>query len=158
MEAEHDYGREELPETARDEDLLTVTGRLRAALLRAGREPTSGDLLKLLAKHKLVLNRQTPHNWFRDAAKQIDSRYLFQVADALNVSARWLATGTPPVAPMPREVVPGAARLLNVYQRLDNEYRTAFLSAVLGLAAGLKAEHEKDGDPDETDEPKKLAK
>lgn len=86
---------EELPEAARAEDRSTLPGRLRIALylnaVSPGKHPHRA-LLEFLAGKQIELDRRVIHNWFRADARTIDSDRLFKVADALGVSARWLAS------------------------------------------------------------------
>lgn len=71
-----------------------VFGRLRAAMMRAGKKPDYRVLQDLLAKQKeMQVGRQTVHNWFRPACQFIEPKYLFAIAEILDVSAQWLATG-----------------------------------------------------------------
>lgn len=43
------------------------------------------------------INRQTIHRWLTESADKIDPKLLFQVADVVNTSARWIATGKGPM-------------------------------------------------------------
>jgi transcriptional regulator with XRE-family HTH domain len=61
--------------------------RIRAAMLAAGYANPG-----MLAR-RLKLPRQTVHRWLAGGIKNMTYDNLFALADALNVSARWLALG-----------------------------------------------------------------
>ena len=75
------------PSTIRQsKDPLTVEGRLGIAMDMAGiHGPTA------LGK-VLDMDRQTAHRWMT-GINNLSPQNLFTCADALNISARWLATG-----------------------------------------------------------------
>ena len=95
-----DFGQDwaqDLPEAARKEDLTVLSGRLRAALILAGKDPDAQTLLSLLKAEFPKLGRQTVHSWFQPNRHFIEPQYLFAISEVLNVSARWISTGKPPI-------------------------------------------------------------
>lgn len=84
-----------LKESIETGELALPSQRLKAAMIRAGRQPVYTELVKLLQEKRGVrVNKQTAHNWFKPTSKFIDPKYLFDIASALEISARWLTTGS----------------------------------------------------------------
>ena len=100
-------------------DPLTVEGRLNIALdMRGVKGPTAlGRLLEM--------DRQTAHRWIQ-GANQLSPVNLFLCADALNVSARWLATG---VGAVTREeaLTPDESGVLAIFRNLPLKAREKWI-------------------------------
>lgn len=90
----------------------TLTDRLAAAvvpLLEAG--VTQADLAR-----RVGVSRATVGDWLHGRASSLRADTLFAVADALNVEARWLATGK---GPRTRQALGSDERaMLNAYAKL----------------------------------------
>lgn len=126
---------EELPDEAKREDLTMVAGRLRAAMIRAGKRAHYTVLKQLLDEIEAEpVNKQTVHNWFKPTCRFIDQAWLFKVAKLLDCSPEWLATGEGPVAaPMPLSDATG--QVIGVWKSLpDEDARTKWVSDGESLA------------------------
>lgn len=122
----------ELPEEARGEDLTTVAGRLRAAMMRAGKR-AHYTVLKQMIDETLPgdteINKQTVHNWFKPTCKFIDQAWLFKVAKLLDVSPEWLGTGDGNVA-APRTLSDDYEQAVGMWKSLpDDKARTAWIKS-----------------------------
>lgn len=115
-----DFGRGELPAQAREEDLTTLFGRLRAAMVRAGKTAKPAELEAMLKAAGHKVNRQTPHNWFRPSCKFIEPLWLFRVAKVLDVSPEWLSTGDGPVAP-PQAMSDDRVQVIEMWESLPTD-------------------------------------
>lgn len=107
------------------EDYALPSGRLKAAMIQAGREPVYTELIAVLnEKLGIKVNKQTAHNWFKPTSKFIDPRYLFDISNVLNVSARWLATGKGAIQ-KPRYLSPEEAQILGMWEALQSNKTAA---------------------------------
>lgn len=100
-------------------DALTVEGRLGIAMDMKGlKGPTA-------LGRALEMDRQTAHRWMT-GANQLSPQNLFVCADALNVSARWLATG---VGAITREeaLTPDESAALAIFRTLPAKAREKWI-------------------------------
>jgi hypothetical protein len=148
---------DELPPEARKEDLRSIRGRLRAAMIRAGLSPSYRVLLEKLNEQlkkngKPPLdhdkNRQTVNNWFQPRATAIAGKYLFDVAEALQVSPRWLALREGTVHPGFVEIPNGAEKLLQAWEELPAGYKETILTTITVMARQAKDEYVHGSTPD----------
>lgn len=72
------------------------------------------------------VERQTVHRWLQESADNISPRLLFKVADVLEYSPRWLATGEGNPSP-PIEVAKNALEAADVWRDLSTEGRDAWV-------------------------------
>lgn len=149
MELGHD---DELPEAAKGEDLTTLSGRLRAAMVRAGKRAHYAVLKQMLIDAGFEIGKQTVHNWFRPSSQFIEQIWLFRVCKLLDVSPEWLSMGEGSMTP-PRTLSDEHEQAIALWNDLpDDAARSAWLSSghtILELlkkeskAAPFKAEHAK---------------
>lgn len=111
---------DELPNAAEGEDLTTLSGRLRAAMARAGKRAHYAELKAMLEAAEYEINKQTVHNWFRPSCKFIEHVWLFRVAKVLNVSPEWLATGEGSVS-SPVVLSDDHQQAIEMWDTLDDE-------------------------------------
>lgn len=94
----------------------SITERLAIALERSGM--SQSDLAR-----RVRLTRGSVNGWLKGRAVNLRPPHLFAVADALNVEARWLATGE---GPMERTALsPDQTTLIREYHTLDTKEREA---------------------------------
>src|SRR5690348_5647821 len=101
----------------------TLKGRLRIAMAHAGIAKAS-DLSR-----KLRLPPQTVSSWLTGEREALTPKLLFKVADALNVSPRWLALGPPTSLTPPRTLTPQEEEVLQIKQALEGEVRDQWISS-----------------------------
>ena len=79
-------------------DSMSVAGRLKAAMGRAGLEAKPQALIAALQKKTgKVAARQTVHNWFKPTCKFIEPVWLYAIAETLDVTAKWIAINEGPI-------------------------------------------------------------
>ena len=101
--------------------MTKLFGRLRAAMIRATHKPDPNVLKALLQEKKsLALGRQTVHNWFKPTCQFIEPQFLFAIADLLDVSAEWLATGQG-LIDRPRQLDDDMTQLIGLYKSFPDE-------------------------------------
>lgn len=78
-----------------------------------------------LAK-KAGVSKQLVHGWIKSSSDQISTDLLFQVADALEMNPRWIATGKGSPTP-PAEMDPDEAECIHLYRNLKVDPRDAWM-------------------------------
>lgn len=115
-----------------------VSGRLRAAMVRAGKRANYADLKKMLEAAGYTINKQTVHNWFKPSCKFIDQDWLFKVAAVLQVNPEWLSTGEGRVV-KPQVLSDEHEQVIGVWRELpDDDSRTKWLRDGESLLSLLK--------------------
>lgn len=99
---------------------MLVSGRLRAAMIRAGKRANYAVLKQMLEQAGNTINRQTVHNWFKPSCQFIDQAWLFKIAGLLDVNPEWLATGEGDMA-RPTPISDLYAQVLGVLNDLPSE-------------------------------------
>ena len=102
-------------------DASTLSGRIQIAMLSAG-IPTPSDLAR-----RMKVGRQTVHRWLSGASDKITPQLLFTLSDALNVNAKWLALGEPPMW-KPTALQIDEKELVDLYRALDPSVRDDWVS------------------------------
>lgn len=100
----------------------TLADRIKGAMPLAGIE-SSSELAR-----RMKLNRQTVHRWVSGAGDKLTPEMLFRLADALKVSARWLALGSPELPTKPIFPTIDEAEMFSIYRALPKNARDHWLS------------------------------
>lgn len=111
---------DELPDEAKGEDLTTLSGRLRAAMVRALKPAKYSALKEALEAAGFTINKQTVHNWFRPSCQFIEPIWLFRVAKVLDISPEWLSTGEGTLAP-PKVISDDRAQVIEMWDSLKTD-------------------------------------
>lgn len=100
--------------------MTTLAGRLRAAMVRAGKKAKPAELQAMLKAAGHEIGRQTPHNWFRPSTQFIEPIWLFRVAKVLDISPEWLATGDGQIAP-PQVMSDDRVQVIEMWESLPTD-------------------------------------
>lgn len=106
---------------SRGED-ATLAGRIRLGMAQAGLRSVS-DLAR-----KMKVNRQTVHRWVDGQGEKLTPEMLFNLADALNVSPKWLALGPPESPVPPRQLDPDTTEIIQIKEALERAKNDEALS------------------------------
>lgn len=101
---------------------MTLGGRIKIGMAAKGMDGPS-DLAR-----RLKLRRQTVTKWVNDEVTFLEPKYLFPLADALEMNPRWLSIrqGDPQPA---KTVSPDAQRVLDLYGALNPGVRDSWLQS-----------------------------
>lgn len=106
---------------------LTPMGkRIAAGMLAAGLHTESS-----LAR-RLGVSHQTVRRWLYEPLTRIEANTLFRIADALNLSARWIVSGDgSPTARIP--LTPTTALLIDMHNALSSSAQSILLHVAADL-------------------------
>lgn len=101
---------------------MTLGGRIKIGMAAKGIDGPS-DLAR-----RVKLRRQTVTKWVNDEVAFLEPKYLFLLAEALELNPRWLATreGDPQQA---RTISPDFQRVLDLYSALKPGVRDSWLKS-----------------------------
>ena len=77
---------------------------------------------------RVKVSRQTGHKWWSGSTKNLRAIDLFDIADRLGVSARWLLTGELPMIRGQRTPTPDEQRALDLFRALPEAWREDWVS------------------------------
>lgn len=103
----------------------TLAERLRETLVTAG--ISNADLARLVG-----VTRSAVTHWVNGTSPNIRPEHLFRIADALNIEARWLATGDGPK--IRQRLSAQQTKLLAAYHHLPPDAREAVATLMSGIA------------------------
>lgn len=100
--------------------MATTPSRLRAALRQNGVDWEKPAEISRFIKLKTGrdINRQTVANWVKDSQRFMEPEFLWLMADALGVSARWLAAIDNSAMEKPMNLSLDEANALDLYRQL----------------------------------------